>query len=683
MVTLLTLAGGFTAITITTYQTNKEHLIRDITAEAQLLALYSRGPLAFDLPQELQKILATTTITYPHSVAVFNADLALAASNDSGGGVITVKDSATPTGVTWQGEWLAVNLQIKDVDDELLGYIFLRVSTNPFYNQLGKFTLSMILISLVSLFFCFLLATKLQSYVSKPIVDLETISREVSEKKNFSIRAQQQSNDEIGSLTRSFNTMLEEIEKHQNERDRAENALKLNKKQLEKAVSELKFHANYDSLTLLPNRAVCMDRIQSAIIRADRRENKAVVMFLDLDHFKDVNDSLGHAVGDKLLKATSQRLLKVIRQDDTLARLGGDEFVVVLNEVDNNSDVISIAEKIMNCFSTTFELDEFKVNTAASLGICFYPDDGKTVDELMKAADTAMYRSKESGRAMFHFYEKEMNTIAYRRHEIANALRSAVEAKELRLVYQPQVRLSDNLVIGVEALLRWEHPVLGPVSPAEFIPIAENTGLIFPISDWVFKEACRQAKIWQKKGYKPFTVSVNLSPLQFRRADLPEWIQGILQQNDLATDWVGIEVTESMVMRNVDQSIQMLEQLKDMGIKISIDDFGTGYSSLNYLRKFPLDALKIDRSFVDDLVLDKDDTAITAAIISMAKNLNLKVIAEGVETERQREFLAQNDCNSMQGYLISPGVLPHDLEALMDKEGNLTNLDKSIKVQSM
>ncbi len=395
-----------------------------------------------------------------------------------------------------------------------------------------------------------------------------------------------------------------------------------------------------------------MDRIKIAVKEASRQNIMMAVMFLDLDHFKDVNDSLGHAIGDQLLKSTSQRLQEHIREDDTLARLGGDEFVIILNRIKKTESVIDVVEKIVSSFDSPFELSGFQVNTTVSVGVCLYPNDGTDVDSLMKAADAAMYKAKDAGRNTYEFYESHLNQIANRRHQLANELRNAIKNDELHLVFQPQLNLPKNKIIGAEALLRWHHPILGSISPAEFIPVAENTGMIKEISDWVLDQACMMlAKCLQEQII--IRIAINLSASQFKQADLASSIGKTLKAYRIPPHLLEVEITESMVMRDVNKTVAILEEIKDMNIRIAIDDFGTGYSSLSYLSRFPLDALKIDQSFVDELVVDKDDTAITLAIISMAKSLRLEVIAEGVETKQQFEFLAKNHCDDIQGYFFS------------------------------
>ncbi len=659
-ISMLTISLGFVVVSISFYQNLKVSLQNDSEVQAQWLASESAVYLTLDYPGQAQsELLEKISLSTPHSVAIFNAEGKTFAQHENGAGYIQSTDYQSDGEVIWDNDWLHIHQPIKDSLDDQLGSVYLRLSTAPLKEKLRSFVLTLIGLLVAMVAIAYLLARAMQKYISQPLLNLEQISHQVSHSQNYALRVPVVSQDEIGKLSRTFNDMLETIERRQRERDAAEEALQLNKRRLERAVKDLQYLANYDSLTQLPNRALCMDRIRYALKRAARTRTYAAVLFLDLDHFKDVNDSLGHAVGDELLKAASARLKSILREEDTLARLGGDEFVIILNEVEDTEDIITVVEKIVENFNLHFNLSSYVVNSTVSVGVCVYPNDGSDVDQLMKAADAAMYKAKEVGRNTYAFFESEMNEIALRRHRIANDLRSAIERGELSLVFQPQVDLSLGKIIGAEALLRWSHSELGFISPGEFVPIAESTGLIKSIGMWVIEAACAEAEKWRKEFDDELKVAVNLSALQFRQSDLPESIALILKKYNLPPHALELEITESMLMRDVEQAIKTLQRMKRMGLQIAIDDFGTGYSSLSYLRRFPLDSLKIDRTFIDEVSIDPDDTAITLAIISMAKSLRLKVVAEGVETTQQWDFLAQHDCDEIQGYLVSKG-LPSD-----------------------
>jgi len=648
------LSAGMFVVGVSYYNSTKQAMIADAKTQAELLAENAKGVVSFaGFEDQVHNLLRSVRLDSQFAAAIFDFKGTILATTDDTDGAFYISDTEFKdhNEVVWRDDQLHV-WQIIEADGEFLGTVYLKISTAGFDAKINRMLLLNLSIFAVLLLITYWVADRLQLQVSKPLMQLEEFSREVAKTGNYSIRAPVTSEDEVGSLARSFNHMLETIEHKQRENEAANEALQVNKKRLERAVKDLQYLANYDALTQLPNRALCMDRIKYALKRATRTNSLVAVLFLDLDHFKDVNGSLGHAVGDQLLKATSQRLLEKIRSEDTLARLGGDEFVIILNEVRDTESVINIVEKIVASFNDPFKLSEFEVNTTVSIGICMFPNDGADVDSLMKNADAAMYKAKELGRNTYEFFEQELNQLATRRHQLANELRQAITNQELHLVFQPQLELESNKICGAEVLLRWTHPTMGPISPGEFIPIAENTGLIRDIGQWVLDTACVQLHAFRAEGLD-VRLAVNLSALQFRQGNLPEVIAATLQRYRIPPRNLELEITESMLMRDVNQAIDILQRLKDMKIRIAIDDFGTGYSSLSYLRRFPVDALKVDRSFVDELVVDPDDTAITLAVISMAKSLRLDVVAEGVETKQQLEFLRRNDCDQAQGYYIA------------------------------
>ena len=411
--------------------------------------------------------------------------------------------------------------------------------------------------------------------------------------------------------------------------------------------------AYFDALTDLPNRALLHDRLNKAIAHAARDKRHVGLLFLDLDNFKNINDSMGHSIGDKLLCNIARRLEKSVRDTDTLARLGGDEFVIVLTAVNRAEDISLVAYNILTALSTPLDLEGIELYTGASIGIAIFPEDGNDVDTLLKHADMAMYKAKDHGRNNFQFFSHDMNEKATERLLLGNNLRKAIERDELYLVYQPQVNLHTGKLVGLESLVRWQHPELGLVSPTRFIPLAEETGLINPIGQWVLKNACQQAMKWNNAGLPTIRVAVNISARQFAQHDFLESFLAIVAEVGLPTDWLEIELTESAIMSDVKRTANILSELKSSGISISIDDFGTGYSSLGSLKQFPLDRLKIDRSFVNKVHEDSNDGAIAEAIIRMSHSLGLKVVAEGVELKAQLTFLAERGCDEMQGYLLS------------------------------
>lgn len=432
-------------------------------------------------------------------------------------------------------------------------------------------------------------------------------------------------------------------------------------KQAEESVRLL---AHYDPLTGLPNRLLLTDRCNLALSAAQRNATSLALMFLDLDHFKNVNDSLGHRVGDALLVVLANRLQTAVRDQDTVSRLGGDEFILVLPETDAVG-AAHVAEKLLQSALVPFQLEQHELTVTPSIGIALFPNDGLDFDTLSRCADAAMYRAKQEGRNNFRFFTAEMQARSERTLTLENALRRALERDQLRLHYQPQVSLTSGSVIGVEALLRWNHPELGMVSPAEFIPVAEISGLILSIGEWVLRTAVRQLRTWIDAGMSPIIISVNLSSVQFRHADLPELVTALLDEARLPAHLLELELTEGVAMTDPLGAIAIMNNLHERGIRMSIDDFGTGYSSLSYLKKFQVYKVKIDQSFVRDITEDVDDKAIVGAIISMATSLGMQTIAEGVETEGQLEFLKDRGCTEVQGYYISRPLPADQFEVFM------------------
>lgn len=418
----------------------------------------------------------------------------------------------------------------------------------------------------------------------------------------------------------------------------------------------LNYLAHYDSLTGLANRLLFRERLDRALIRADRNKTLVALYVIDLDRFKNVNDTFGHDAGDKLLVEVASRLNKCVRKGDTVARLGGDEFTIIMEDVKNFEDTRMIANKILDIMNNPINISSNDVYTSPSIGISVYPNDSQKPESLLKNADNAMYRAKENGRNNFSFYTSDLGQALNKKLGMETKLRRAIDCQEFSLHYQPKFTIDNRDLIGAEALIRWHQPQEGMIPPDVFIPLAEEFGLIGAITDWVIIEACKQNFLWQKEGYQPIRISINLSPRQFKQENMASTIYHQVNSTALAPQYVEFELTEGALMQDVEKNNDVLRKLKNMGIHISIDDFGTGYSSLSYLKKFYLDTLKIDQSFVRNIQQDPDDAAIVSAIIAMAKSLRLEVIAEGVETEEQLNFLFSMGCNKAQGYLFSKPV---------------------------
>ena len=419
--------------------------------------------------------------------------------------------------------------------------------------------------------------------------------------------------------------------------------------------------AHFDQLTGLPNRTLLNDRFRYALSLAQRSGETLAVMFLDLDHFKDINDTLGHNVGDLVLMELAKRLKEAVRDEDTLSRQGGDEYILILPATDADGAGL-VASKLIEAVARPCQIEQHELTVTGSIGIAIYPHDGKDLESLSKNADIAMYRAKREGRDSFRFYTPEMQIHSARNLKLANGLRHALERHELQLHYQPQFSLQDGHIIGVEALLRWQHPEMGMISPIEFIPIAESTGQIISIGEWVIRTATRQLKEWIDNGIPPMMMAVNLSAVQFRQNDLPELIDRIVDEAKLPHHLLELELTEATTMDNTKAAVNMMNNLYERGVRMSIDDFGTAYSSLGYLKKFNVYKLKIDQSFVRDIASDPGDRAIVTAIISMAASLDLQTIAEGVETAQQLTFLRLQGCDEAQGYYFSKPLPANQLE---------------------
>ena len=429
--------------------------------------------------------------------------------------------------------------------------------------------------------------------------------------------------------------------------------------QQKRAEQELRYLANFDTLTNLPNRAMLSERLSRAIVRARRQNSRIAVLFLDLDRFKDINDSLGHTAGDRILRATAMRLQETVGEHQTVARLGGDEFTVVLENLEQPSDADKIAREVIMAFEAPLVLDDRQeVIISPSIGISLYPDHGQVPTELLKQADTAMYQAKAAGRRTFVRYDDSMDVANRRRAQLSSALHKVLDRNELRLVFQPRLSLSTRRITGVEALLRWNSAEFGEVSPAQFIPLLEESGLILGIGEWVLREACRTVHRWHQQGLTDLSVAVNVSVLQLLRGDFAEIVRRVLADTGLPPDSLELELTESVLMANAEQTSAKLQALREMGVAIAIDDFGTGYSSLAYLKRLPITTLKIDKTFITDLNHDPDDTAITTTVITMAHSLGLTVVAEGVETETQMRFLDHFRCDEVQGHWLSRPAEP-------------------------
>ena len=493
-----------------------------------------------------------------------------------------------------------------------------------------------------------LVAVILSRRITGSVTQLIAFSKRVAAG-DFSARAEDSREREFAILAHAMNHMAESVE----------NSHVL----LESSADKLKHQATHDALTGLPNRSLLEDRLKQAISSAERFHRMVTVVFIDLDGFKLINDSLGHQTGDDLLKVIAERMLTCVRSVDTVVRLGGDEFVIVLPEM--GEAVVPTLQRIQDAIAQPVQLGSQSLQVSGSIGLAIYPADGADADSLLMNADAAMYRAKELGRNNYQFYAAELNSKIREKLALQEGLRNAVARGEFELLYQPKVDLQSGRMIGMEALIRWRHPERGTVSPAQFIPLAEETGLIVPIGEWVLRTACKQNKIWQDAGMPAISVSVNVSARQFREKGLVKRVARALEESGLDARYLELELTEGLIMQDLERALTTMRALQAIGVLISIDDFGTGYSSLSALQSFPIVRLKIDKAFVDGIAKNEDDKAIAKAVISMGHQLNLKIIAEGVETEQQLAFLRANNCDEMQGYLFSEPVTAENIPALL------------------
>lgn len=676
----LVLTGG--ALGINDLMVGKRGLLDRLSTQASIIGANSTAALVFDdQPSAYATLSALRAEPAIVAAGIYSQDNILFArypSEEKGDGLVPTILPPDPTG--HDAGQLHV-IQPIMLDSEHIGSVYLQADLDELYAKLHKQASIIVLVLLVSLSVALVLSSRMQRMISTPLLRLAETAKAVSRNKNYALRVSGNSQDELGILTEAFNNMLRQIQDRDEnlESDRAhledlvakrtaelnkankqltnqahhlEDLVNLRTAELHALNDQLQHQAYHDTLTGLPNRALFNDRLNQAILHAQRNSQILAVLFLDLDRFKTINDTLGHAVGDQLLRLVAVRLRQVVRKDDTVARLGGDEFTILLSPISCVQDAGEISQKLINSLEYPFNCYGRELHITTSVGIAAYPDDGIDTETLMKNADTAMYCAKGQGRNKYGFFVADMYTTSLNLLEMEHSLRSALLREDFVLYYQPQCHIHNGQITAVEALVRWRHEEMGLVPPAVFIPILEETGLIVPVGEWILKKACAQAKAWNDVGNSPVMMTVNFSSHQFNQKKLGDTVKQILDEIGFSPEYLTLEITESVLMKNADETIRTLHDLSTMGIHLAIDDFGTGYSSLNYLKRFPIDTIKIDKSFVHDITADPDDAAIVKAIIAMAHALSLKVIAEGVETEEQLAFLRGSHCDAVQGYLF-------------------------------
>ena len=680
---LLASTAFITSDRINTQQTVSDHL----GTMANIIAANSSAALLFSDPIAAQETLSFLN-SQPHiqAAAIYGMDEMEFASYIKPGLKLEMPEILSQTAnILFWGDYVELFTHIV-YEGEQIGVVYLRSDMEVVHERLILFLGIVAIVLIVSLLVTFVLSAQLQRIITDPLLRLSAIARQVSTEKNYAVRVIGEGKDELGNLITDFNTMLDEIQLRDNElRDNrlqleervaqrtreleiANEQLELSKEQAESVASRMEYHAHHDSLTGLPNRILLNDRITNELAHARRQQTNAALLFLDLDRFKIINDSLGHAVGDQLLRVIARRLNNCVRDEDTVARLGGDEFMVLLPRIGGSADAGRIAKKIIECLVDPISCNGHELHITTSIGISIYPYDGADAETLIKHADISMYRAKELGRNKAVYYTAEMNAGSRKQLAMETNLRRALEKDQLKLFYQPKVDISRNTITGVEALLRWEHPTMGFISPLDFIPVAEDTGLIVPIGEWVLHTAFRQLKQWHNAGFTDLTVAVNLSSAQLSRPGFEDVVAQALKESGLDAGMTELEITENVVMENIDSAIIILEKLKYLGISIAMDDFGTGYSSLSYLRRLPIDIVKIDKSFVSEIPDSAEDVTIAQAIIAMAKSLKLSLIVEGVENVRQLNFFRQQNVNIVQGYLFSKPVEASELLKMLESQ---------------
>jgi diguanylate cyclase (GGDEF)-like protein len=569
---------------------------------------------------------------------------------------------------------------------EVIGNIYLRSDLKAVHERLSWFLTIVAGVLLVSLLVAFALLSQMQHIITAPLLRLSAIARRITTERSYSLRVQDTGKDEMGILIHDFNTMLEEIESRDDqlkrhkqeleervtqrtmELEQANRQLALSKEQAESVAKRMEYHAHHDDLTGLPNRVLMNDRLGTALAHARRDQSMLAILFLDLDRFKLINDSLGHATGDQLLRGVSRRLKGCLREGDTVARLGGDEFMILLPHITSSADAGRIGNKIIEVLTEPCNCNGHDLHITTSVGISIFPHDGTDPETLIKHADISMYRAKDLGRNKVAYFTQEMNLTSRKRLALETCLRRALSDNQFSLFYQPKVDISQNRIAGVEALLRWELPGSGSISPLEFIPIAEESGLIIPIGEWVLQTAFAQLREWHEAGFPDLTIAVNLSSVQLARPGFENILESALIDSGINPACAELEVTENVAMKNIESASATLGKLKKLGVTIAMDDFGTGYSSLSYLRQLPIDTVKLDKSFVSGIPESKEDSLIAQAIIAMAGSLNMSLVVEGIETIRQLNFFRQQGCTLAQGYLFSKPVTATEMLELLRKQ---------------
>jgi len=679
MLILLLVSGGVLLLSTGAFLVNDWFSLRSavferLSAQASIVGNSSVAALMFDDTEAASSTLSSLEQEADILAAgIFDPKGRLFADFQRESGALPPTLPTTPEGF-YQGHAYVV-LPIV-LDESRFGSIVLLSDFSYWKKKQTRNLMTALLVLFSSLVVAALLSSRLQRLVSEPILKLAATARRISEQQDYNLRAEKLSRDEIGRLVDDFNGMLRQIQQRDLElkgiQEKLEEKVQARTLELTELTRKLEHQAYHDTLTGLPNRRTFDDHLHLAIEEDQRYGGELAVLFLDLDRFKIINDTLGHSVGDKLLVQVAQRFSHCVRGSDTLARLGGDEFAVLLQRIEHATDAADVARKLIESISEPIEVEGYSLHPSTSVGISIYPSDGRNAETIIKNADAAMYRSKEQGRNRVTFFSAEMNERAERRLALENRLRQVINEGGLSIHYQPRYDTFTREIVGVEALVRWFDPQTGPVSPVEFIPLAEECGLIASIDEWVLENACREVLSWFGGAAPDITLAVNFSPAQFIREDLHKVIGRLLQQTGFPGSRLELEITESLFGTDNSNVFQIFKQLVDLDIQISVDDFGTAYSSLSRLKQLPLHTLKIDQSFVRDVGNDPDDETLVKTIITMAHNLNLKVVAEGVENDTQYRFVKENGCDAIQGLLFGKPMSGDEVGALIRNSKGVT-----------
>jgi len=656
-ISTLSLLLAATLFTLVQLQEHRSSLIENLTSVAKITADNVQAAVLFENQRDANKILSEfSSDSRILTAAIYTAEKQLFSFYDISKENITRFYDFSAENGTYQFEndlfhiYQPISIQ---GEKNIIGYVYLKANLDSLYQQLRHNILVITLIVISVLIITILLSSKLQKLISAPILELAQATKTIRDDKNYGLRVEHNEYLEIKQLSDGFNLMLSEIQERDN---------------------HLQQLAMYDELTGLHNRKYYIDLLNQAIARGLRKSQSHAILFLDLDRFKHINDSLGHSVGDEILQQTSQRLTLITRDDDVVARFGGDEFIFLLQDIPSLHHVAEMTDRILEELRMPFSYRHHSIVLTPSIGISLYPDNGETSEDLLKKADTAMYQVKSMGGNAHLFFTDAMNVEAQQRQNVEEDLHSAVIKDEFFLQYQPKVNLHSGEIMGMEALIRWKRKGKDLVPPNEFIPIAEETGLIIPIGNMVINEAILQTKSWVDAGLYNHRIAINISAKQFRQVDFLDNLKAQIEDNQISPEFLEIEITEAVVMENTDDAIAKMKKIKDFGIKLAMDDFGTGYSSLSYLKKFPFDILKIDMSFIRDMQVSNVNASIVRSIIGLAHTLGLEVVAEGVEQENQATLLRDMNCDHIQGYLFSRPLNSVDVSSLLQKGSNLFDL---------